>query len=336
MIAAVVALASIVAILATPELALAWGPPTHVYLGSRILADLALLPITVRELLTAYPGRFLYGNLSPDITQAKEYIDYNRHCHNWEVGFGVLDRAREPELQAFALGYLSHLAADTIAHNVFVPRQLAATPIVKQIGHAYWEYRFDTELGDEYLRMAREIVTSDHEAPDALLESAVHFPLFSFQTNKRIFQNIIHLSNRERWNTLWVRMADGSKWPLPDDAPERFVDLSLSYIRNLLSWGVSSEPLNLDPTGREPLSTARRLRRETFRSARRVASRELATTPAHERTLNDAVRLMTKRPLTPGEIESVAREHFPEPQWPDVTPAPGSESRAEFWTRFMP
>ena len=58
---------------------------------------------------------------------AKKYAAAGRHCHSWPVGFEILDRARDEPLRAFSLGYLAHLAADVVAHNYFVPRQLAIT-----------------------------------------------------------------------------------------------------------------------------------------------------------------------------------------------------------------
>ncbi len=314
--AAAILTIALLLLLVTPEAAWAWGPPTHAFVGSQILGDLALLPPVVQELLSAHPQRFLYGNLSADITQAKEYAEYNRHCHNWAVGFEVLEEADTPELQAFALGYLSHLAADTIAHNVFVPRQLVSTPHVKKLGHTYWEYRFDTQLGDEFLRLAREIVTDDHAEPDALLEQVLTQPFFSFQTNKRIFQHIIHLSNRDRWNNLWVRMADGSRWELTPETVDRHLELTLAYVRDLLTLGGSSLSRQLDPIGRERLALAKQLRRGHFRAARRETTRDLASAPISTLTLNNATRVFATRARTQAMIERRVQEHFPEPPWP--------------------
>jgi len=333
--AAAILTIALLLLLVTPEAAWAWGPSTHAFLGSQILGDLAILPPVIRELLSAYPQRFLYGNLSADITQAKEYVEYNRHCHNWAVGFEVLDEADTPELQAFALGYLSHLAADTIAHNVFVPRRLISTPHAKKLGHTYWEYRFDTQLGDEYLRLAREIVTSDHARPDALLEHVLTQPFFSFQTNKRIFQHIIHLSNRERWNNLWVRMADSSRWELASGTVDRYVELSLAYVHDLLMMGGASLSQQLDPIGREPLALAKRLRRRHFRTARRETTRDFANVPISTLTFEDAARLFAARPVAQAEIERHAEEHFPEPPWPTHSKERFETDDADhFWSEF--
>lgn len=324
-------------LLLLPDAAWAWGPSTHAYLSSRILADLGALPVVVRELLHAYPAQYLYGSLSADITLAKRYVHYSRHCHNWTVGYEILDRAETAPLQSFALGYLSHLAADTIAHNVFVPRQLVATPLSSNLGHTYWEYRFDAALGEEFLHLAREIVTMDHTEPDALLESVLTQAFFSFQTNKRIFQQMIHLSNRERWQSLWSRMADQSRWELPQTAVDRFAGLAERYVSDLLRRGAASLSQELDPTGHERLALAKKLRRQSFREARRGAGRDLANAPLSQARIEDAGRLIAARPVPQGEMELLAAVFFPEPAWPAVDGADGgaaSGQRRVFWATF--
>lgn len=291
----------------------------------------------MRELLKAYPWQYLYGSLAADIALGQRYVPYTRHCHNWEVGFTVLDRAGTPPLQAFALGYLSHLAADTIAHNVYVPRQLAATPHATRLGHTYWEYRFDSETGEEFLRLAREIVTSDHEEADDLLERVLTQALFSFQTNKRIYRQIIHLSNRERWNTLWVRMADRSRWDLAPERVDRLSRLSIAYVEDMLRLGAESLSQRLDPVGGERLALARKLRRQSFRTARREAGRELAATPLSAISIEDAARVVSTRPIPHEEMEMLAAVFFPDPEWPAgevVENGHEAERGMDFWSTF--
>ena len=110
------------ALLLLPEDARAWTPGTHIYLGESVLANLSYLPAAVAELLRANPFDFLYGNIAADSSIAKHYAPLGRHCHYWHVGQEIHDLASSDSLRAFGYGYLSHLAADTIAHNYFVPR----------------------------------------------------------------------------------------------------------------------------------------------------------------------------------------------------------------------
>ena len=149
------------------------------------MRSMSLLPASVAELLTAFPYDFLYGSIAADTSIAKKYAAAGRHCHSWAVGFDVLDAARDEPSRAFALGYLSHLAADSVAHNYFVPMQLAVTSSTSSLGHSYWESRFDTHLGPDPAKRARELILIDHSRSDALLDRVLSPTIFSTPTNSR-------------------------------------------------------------------------------------------------------------------------------------------------------
>ena len=47
---------AIIAIAATPSTAHAWTPGTHIFLGETILRSLALLPVSIAEIIAAFSG----------------------------------------------------------------------------------------------------------------------------------------------------------------------------------------------------------------------------------------------------------------------------------------
>ncbi len=151
---ATAAVLAVLALVLFPGVAHAWTPGTHIFLGESVLANLHQLPAAVTDLLRAFPYDFLYGNIAADTSIAKKYAPVGRHCHAWHVGQEIFDLAPTDPLRAFGLGYLSHLAADAVAHNFFVPRQLVLTSSTAALGHSYWESRFETHLGDAYAREA--------------------------------------------------------------------------------------------------------------------------------------------------------------------------------------
>ncbi len=163
-------LAALALVALVPSDAWAWTPGTHVFLGEALLRSSSLLPTATAELLRAFPYDFLYGSIAADTSIAKKYAAAGRHCHSWTVGFEILERARDEPLRAFSLGYLAHLAADVIAHNYFVPRQLAITSSTAALGHSYWENRFETHLGERPARRARELILLDHTRSDGHLD----------------------------------------------------------------------------------------------------------------------------------------------------------------------
>ena len=249
-----------------PTAAWAWTPGTHVFLGEAVLRALTLLPGSVADLLRAFPHEFLYGSIAADTSIAKKYVPTGRHCHSWVVGFEIHEAARDEPLQSFALGYLAHLAADTVAHNYFVPRQLALTSSTASLGHSYWESRFETHLGERSSRRARDLILRDHTRADALLDRILSPTIFSTPTNRRIFRGIVHAADAESWQRIFQMMLENSRWDLTDDEVGVYLVRSFDYIVDLLKRFDSAEPSRLDPAGMEPLQMAKRVRRHALRT----------------------------------------------------------------------
>jgi hypothetical protein len=262
-----------------PDPAWAWGPATHVYIGSAVLNSLLLLPPAVRALLAAYPEDFLYGNVAADISLAKKYVPEGRHCHNWNIGEEIYASADTDRLRAVGLGYLAHLAADTIAHNTFVPRQLLLTSSSKALGHSYWEARMDLQLGEGYGTLARAVVMDhDHSAADGLFDRVLSATLFSFRTNRRIFRGMIRVQDSDRWHSVFGTVIQRSRWALPDDAVQAYVETSFDYVVDYLQRRGEAIAAELDPIGDRNLSVSKRIRRMAIREGNRdaVALAELA------------------------------------------------------------
>ncbi|HEU0300513.1 MAG TPA: zinc dependent phospholipase C family protein, partial [Longimicrobium sp.] len=233
-----------------PDPAWAWGPATHVYLGSALLDSLHLVPEVVRVLVSAHPFDFLYGNLAADISLAKKYVPEGRHCHHWPVGEEIYSTASNDRMRAMSLGYLCHLAADTIAHNFFVPRQLVLTSSTTGLGHSYWEARMDTHLDERYRRLARHVVMEhDHREADALFDQVLSATLFTFRTNRRIFRGMIRIQDNDRWQTVFSTLVARSRWDLSDEAVVGYLERSFDYLVDYLDRRGDAICAALDPVG---------------------------------------------------------------------------------------
>jgi hypothetical protein len=254
----------------TPVDAWAWGPATHVFFGSAILDSLFLLPPALRAILAAHPFDFLYGSVAADISLAKKYVPEGRHCHSWHVGEEIYHAAETERLRAVGLGYLAHLAADTIAHNTFVPRQLLMTSSTKALGHSYWEARMDLKVGERYMALARNVVMDhDHSAADALFDRVLSATLFSFRTNRRIFRGMIRFQDSDRWQSVFGTMIQRSRWDLPDDVTEGYLVRSFDYVVDYLARRGEALAAQLDPTGEHNLTISKRVRRIAVREGTR-------------------------------------------------------------------
>ena len=271
-----VGILALVLLVLLPDAAYAWTPGTHVFLGDAVLRSLSQVPGAVADLLRAFPHEFLYGSIAADTSIAKKYAPAGRHCHSWNVGFEIHDAARDEPLRAFALGYLSHLAADAVAHNYFVPRQLALTASTSALGHSYWESRFETHLGERSSRKARELILRDHGNADALLDRILSPTLFSTSTNRRIFRGMVHAADADSWQRIFQMMLENSRWDLTDQEVGRYLVRSYDFIIDLLRRMDAAEPYQLDPSGDAPLRLAKRVRRLALRAGGHDEVREQA------------------------------------------------------------
>ncbi len=253
------------ALMLTPAELWAWTPGTHVFLGDAVLRNLSLLPPHAAELLAAFPSDFLYGSIAADTSIAKKYAAVGRHCHSWKIGLEIRDQAEERALQAFSLGYLAHLAADAVAHNFFVPRQLAVTSSTTAVGHSYWESRIDTHIGDIWPRRARELLLMDHGHSDGHLDRILSPTLFGNATNRRIFRGMVRVTDSDSWQRIFQLVSENSRWDLSDSDVARYLSRSYDYIIDLLNRWDTSEPFPLDPSGDEPLRQAKKVRRTARR-----------------------------------------------------------------------
>jgi hypothetical protein len=273
------AIGAIVLLVLCPTIAWAWTPGTHILLGEAVLRSAQLLPPAIAALLRAHPHDFLYGSIAADTSIAKKYAKFGRHCHSWVVGLEILDQARDERVRAFAYGYLAHLAADAVAHNYFVPHQLAVTSSTSALGHSYWESRFETHIGETFPRRAHEIILLDHTRSDEHLDRILSPTIFSTPTNRRIFRGMVYVTDTESWQRIFLLMAENSRWDLEERDVSRYLTRSYDFIMDFLVRDASSEPYVLDPSGDRALRAAKLVRRAALKrggddAARSDAERE--------------------------------------------------------------
>ncbi|MCC7193995.1 MAG: zinc dependent phospholipase C family protein [Gemmatimonadaceae bacterium] len=251
---------ALILVAALPSVAHAWTPGTHILLGEAVLRAADALPAALAALLRSYPWDFLYGSIAADTSIAKKYARFGRHCHSWNVGLEILGTAREEPLQSFAWGYLAHLAADVVAHNFFVPHQLAVTSSSSGVGHSYWESRFETHLSDRYPHRAVEVIQLDHGASDAHLDHVLSPTIFSTRTNRRIFRGMVRATDNAGWQRVFALIAANSRWDLADTIVAAHVARSYDYVMDFLVREAGSVAYTYDPSGEKALRSAKAIR----------------------------------------------------------------------------
>src|SRR5215831_1084395 len=254
-------------VLLYPKLALAWGPATHIDFGLQVLKNAALLTPFLRELLRRYPDDYLYGCCAADIIVGKNFAKYLYHCHNWQVGLRVLDTASDERQKALMYGFLTHLSADIVAHNFFVPYKTVESFRTRVAKHTYWELRFDqvkVARDEAVFSTLKRIGRTQFEDHDAFLGEMLvgASRLFSFGTSKKLFNSMMLLSRLRRWREMMDHVAERSELPLLRHEFEEFDRLAMNAIYAFLIDHEQSRTVTVDPTGAKSLRVAKDLRRE--------------------------------------------------------------------------
>ena len=244
-----------------PSEALAWGIGVHLQTGTWILDNLARLPETLRIILAAHPNDYLYGCISADITLGKKYTHYLRHCHSWRMGLKILNKAVTDSQRACAYGYLSHLASDTVAHSYFVPYKLIQTYNSVLLKHAYWEMRFEAHVAPEVWPLARSIGRKDFSDNDKLMRSILADTIFSFGTNKKLFNSLMLLNRLQQYQKVLRSLANTSKWAITAEDQKEYLELTSAATLSFLQDPEHSPYRTADPTGERALNSANMIRK---------------------------------------------------------------------------
>jgi len=259
-----------------------WGPGNHLEFALRVLRARRKLPPEVARLLRAERAAYLYGNIAADIINFKGYGGHYNHCHRWTIVREMRARAESAAEEAFALGYLSHLAADTIAHNHFVPYHLARYARSKGLGHLYWEMRADGLVPEGHWRIVTTLKQDRAlDALDRLVNEAVPRKAFSMRTNKLLFNHVLLISERDRWRRGVARLHGFSSVPLEPEFLELFRSAAVARIRLALECDGLETLLHVDTNGKQAQHGAWNARKQALKRISRVRrERESAASAA--------------------------------------------------------
>ena len=233
---------ALVFILFVPSVAFAWGPLTHIFLGNELISLGALIPAGLLEVIRRHRKDFLYGNIMADIIVGKKYLPKHKNSHSWDVAFDLFKAAETKQQKSFVCGYMCHLAADTVAHNIYTVEK-------RNIGHTLLEMKADCIVDKKYWVQAMEIDRAIQLRNDMFLEQALDRFIFSFKTNKRILKGMVFLTvfNREKLSDFIDRNLITS---LPDRKEiEELQQESLQRIIDLFQYWDKSFVTDENPSG---------------------------------------------------------------------------------------
>lgn len=245
-----------IAVLALPEQAFAWGPGVHMVISNWVLQNLNTLPLPVATAIMNYPGRFLHGCLSADIFIGKGSVAKEGHSHNWSSGFALLNNAVRLRDQAYAYGYLSHLAADTVAHNVYVPGSFHLAPGTSKMAHVYLEIQADRLLSWDSADALRVFHEAGSRRDTAILRNSMAQKAFKFWLKRHLFEGSIAIGGGTLWRTSMQLLDKFFPEKQREQVLAGMLTVSTRAVISLLRDTATSPVLTLDPIGADALALA--------------------------------------------------------------------------------
>lgn len=252
-----------------PSIAHAWGPGTHIEIALSLLEKTALMAPAVRAIVSGREHWFMYGSIAADIIVGKKFAGDHHHCHNWTTGFKVLKAARTDREKAAAYGYLSHLAADIISHNYYIPFSIIKSYRAHTLSHTYWEMRFDMHVRPQVWDEMKKMILHDFSPFDKLLKKTLHHALFSFRTSKTIFSGILALQRFKHFRRTFAAYAKKSRFGLDSREISHYMRLALASAGGFLADPSRAPCVHFDPIGDEKIEYAHWMRWKLKRDKRK-------------------------------------------------------------------
>jgi hypothetical protein len=304
--AALVAIALVILLL--PGEARAWGPLAHLDFSAQALASASVARSSMRLLLQDFASEFLYGSLAADIVVGKNLARHVYHCHNWRVGFNVYRQARGAAEQAFALGFLAHLAADTVAHNYFVPWKTLASFRKRGATHAYWELRYEQRMDPGLARLARNVCQPDFRWHDRFLRrNLAGASVIPFGVSRQLFGTLLASARNQGFQQLSrLALARERNLPLEADLVAETRRLSVAAVVGLLAEGERCPAAHADATGARNIRAALGLRRALQAGVRSASLRPAEASALVEEARDSFRRSIHGKLVLPASVARLA------------------------------
>ena len=259
-----VSFAVFAALILIPSGAVAWGPATHVHFALCTLSDASVIAEAFRTVLLSNPLDFIYGVISPDAVIGKNAAPAYRHGHRWQVGFRMLESAYDDSQAAYALGYLHHLAADAVSHNLYVPYMIVKWPGKKGSKHIYWENRFEqriTASRPDIDPMIKSVMKLRPVSHDRFFRLHVPPAVLPHRFSNTVFRGGVVLQRQNIWRNRETRIAEKSPFTLSGMEFEAWERRTIRAAHDLMTNLDKSGICEVDPTGRDAISSASYCRR---------------------------------------------------------------------------
>lgn len=143
----------------------AWGLYTHVYFAQLLLWAVPLTDPRYRRAIKSFPRLVLAGACLPDLALLSErpWGEPFSTTHQWQRARILLEDAQNDREYALSLGFVSHLLADVIAHNHFVPAHEKMWGNIPVLTHAACEWAMDVHIRPQLFAVPGELMRAHQD-----------------------------------------------------------------------------------------------------------------------------------------------------------------------------
>jgi hypothetical protein len=152
----------------------AWGLVTHLYFAQSLLWAMPLLDTRLQRAIKNFPELVMAGACLPDLAIVSPHY---RHTHLWAHGHQLMKSARTEEETAIAIGYISHLYIDVVAHNHFVPAHEAMWHKNEVFTHITSEWAMDGHLAPLMNTSAKQLLSKHQTVIAAFISIQFECPV---------------------------------------------------------------------------------------------------------------------------------------------------------------
>lgn len=254
-----------------PTAALAFGPVAHVDMALEILSWAGMVGGSLAGLIARHRRHFILGTLDPDRTLAKNLATYEDHSHNWDTAIDQFRSAESDQERARSLGRICHLAADTVAHNYFVPKKIVDSVDSRGAGHFFWELRFDARLREIRGQDELESLSFNDREEIQYLATMIRPTVATRNINARLTGVAMKLQKAGPYMAATRTLDRRSNLNFSDaevmDIRELAIQAQVAAIGSLTESDAGPSPIfELDPRGISCISQSRKVRAELRRS----------------------------------------------------------------------
>ena len=141
----------------------AWGLQTHLHFAHYALLALPFADPELRAAAARFPRLVLAGACLPDLAMAGMAMGTPafQRSHRWSMLRRISAAPRDEREHALVLGYGTHLLADVIAHNIFVPEHEARLIRGGMVAHALSEWAMDEHLKARVPDSPRDVLAEE-------------------------------------------------------------------------------------------------------------------------------------------------------------------------------